>query len=468
MGFKQDDVVGIAGGNTTYVMPLVLGCLLNCTPFHAISPHNDEDTIKHLFSITRPKIIFCDGNIYDRLNIISKILNAKVFTLKYHRWDLPKIEDLLEPTKSELFYTPEILKLGGDQTVAILSTSGTTGPPKAVCISNTACLFDYGFVTAQDVLLAFNTIDWAPGMFSMLFSCGHGSTRIITDKPYSPDYLLELVKKYKISILTLSPQHVSRLIKCSLVTAEKLNSIRFLSIGGGNCYVPNLLKLQALLNAGFVSYGYALTECGGVSANMGTNKPSSVGKLVPGIKLKILDEAGRSLGYGETGEILVSNGKLWNGYYANPNETKHMQDYQGWYHTGDLGYVDTDNYLYVVDRKRDVLKFHGMQYCPNEIEEVVAELPDVVEVCVFGLWNDFDGDAAAAAVVKLKSSKLSEQEVVEYVAKRLVVSHKQLHCGVFFVDELPKTGSGKILRNQARDLALGKKWQVQKNGYEKW
>nr|XP_014088871.1 4-coumarate--CoA ligase 3-like [Bactrocera oleae]XP_036233485.1 4-coumarate--CoA ligase 3-like [Bactrocera oleae] len=464
MGLKQDDVIGIAGGNTTYLLPLVLGCLLNCTPFHALSSHQDESTIKHLFYTTRPRLIFCDGSIYDRVSAVSKILKAKVYTLKEHRSDLPRIEDLLDPTKGEMFYVPENLTIGGDQTVAILCSSGTTGLPKNVCISNSCCLFDYGFVSSKDVLLSFSTIDWSTGLFNMLFSCGHGATRIIVDKPYTPEYLLELIDKYKVTILTLAPRHIATLVKSPLLSKERLVSVRFLSIGGGNCYVPTLLKMQEYLTNGYISYGYALTECGGVSANLGITKPSSVGKLVPGVRVKILDDAGRSLGHNETGEILVHNNKVWNGYYGNPNETKRMQDYQGWFHTGDLGYFDNDNYLYVLDRKMDMLKFHGMQYCPHEIEQVVAELPDVIEACVFGLWNEVDGDAAAAAVVKVPGSKLLEQDIVEYVAKRLQVMHKQLHCGVFFLDELPKTGSGKILRSQARDLALGKKWEVHKNG----
>uniref|UniRef100_A0A6P4E2E9 4-coumarate--CoA ligase 1 n=1 Tax=Drosophila rhopaloa TaxID=1041015 RepID=A0A6P4E2E9_DRORH len=459
------DVVGIAGTNTTYLMPVVLGCLLNGTPFHAVSPWHDEDTMKHLFSITRPRIIFCDGYVYQRLSIIARILKSHVYTLKDHRLGMPRVEDLLEPTKAELYYIPETLLLGGDHTVAILCTSGTTGLPKAVCISNSACLFDFGFVTGQDVLLSFSTIDWSAGMFNMLFSCCHGSTRIITDRAYTPEYMLQLVEKYKVTLLTVVPQQVASLLKAPTLSKQRLASIRFVSVGGGSCYVANLLKLQDFLITGQISYGYALTECGGVAANMGVSKPSSVGRIVPGVRVKILDDAGRSLGHGETGEILVHNGKLWNGYYANPNESKRMQDYQGWFHTGDMGYFDDENFLHIVERKGDLLRFHGAQYCPHELEQVIAELPDVIEACVFGLWNEVDGDPAAAAVVKIPGSRLTEMDIVEYVAKRLVVQHKQLHCGVFFLTELPKTGSGKVLRQQARDQALGKKWADYGNGH---
>lgn len=306
-------------------------------------------------------------------------------------------------------------------------------------------------------------------MFNVLFSCGHSSTRIITDKPYTPEYLLELVSKYRVTILTLTPRCIVTLAKCKELSKQKLSSVRYISIAGGNCPVTTLLRMQDHLTNGFISYGYALTECGGVTANMGVSHPNSVGKLIPGVRIRILNENEQSLGHGEMGEILVHTDKVWNGYYGNPSESKRMQDYQGWFHTGDLGYFDKDNYLYVVERKSEVLKFHGLQYWPQEIERCVAELPDVIEVCVFGLWNEVDGDPAAAAVVKVEGSKLSEQDIVEYVAKRLVVEHKQLHCGVFFLDDLPKTGSGKVLRDKARDMALGKHWMPSKpvlNGFK--
>ncbi|XP_061389934.1 uncharacterized protein LOC133325128 [Musca vetustissima] len=467
IGLRQDDVVGIVGSNTTYLMPVVLGCLFNCTPFHAINYKNDEATIKHLFQGTRPKVIFCDGAIYANVAVIGKILKAQMITLNQHRVDVSKVEDLLEPTNAELFYVPETLKQGGDQTVAIVCTAGTTGMPKNVCISNSACLFDYGFMTGQDVLFSFNTVDISSGLFNMIFSCGHSSTRIITDKPQNAEYLLDLINKYKITLLTLSPTCVAALTKCNILTKDKLSSVRFISISGGNVPVMTLLKLQDYLTNGLISYGYALTECGGVAGNMGVGHPNSVGKVVPGVKVRIVDENEHNLGHGEMGEILVNTGKVWNGYYGNPSESKRIQDYQGWYHTGDLGFFDRDNYLYVVDRKCNSLRFHGMQYWPLELEQCVAEIPDVLEVCVFGLWNEVDGDAAAAAVVKVPGSRLSEQDVVEYVAKRLVVEHKQLHCGVFFLDELPKTGSGKVLRDKARDKALGKHWVAPKPAYNR-
>lgn len=104
MNLRQDDVVGIAATNTTYLMPVVLGCLLNGTPFHAVSPWHDEATFKHLFCITRPRIIFCDGLVYDRLGVVARMLKAPVYTLKDHRVQLPRIEDLLEPTKAELHF----------------------------------------------------------------------------------------------------------------------------------------------------------------------------------------------------------------------------------------------------------------------------------------------------------------------------------------------------------------------------
>ncbi|XP_032576486.1 luciferin 4-monooxygenase [Drosophila sechellia] len=457
MGLKQDDVVGIMGTNTTYLMPVLLGCLLNGTPFHAVSPWQDEGTIKHLFSITRPKLIFCDGKCFQRLSIIARILKSHVYTLKDHRLGMPRVEDLLEPTRAELYYVPETLLLGGDHTVAILCTSGTTGPPKAVCISNSACLFDFGFVTGQDVLLSFSTIDWSAGMFNMLFSCCHGSTRIIPDRPYTPEYMIQLVEKYKVTLLTVVPQQVASLLKSPKTSAQKLRSIKHLLFAGGHCLVATLKKMQSFLHgSGILRNAYGLTEVGTmVSYNYDTqSKPTSVGRLMANIRVKIVDSSGELQGPKGLGEILCHNGQPWSGYVGNPQATAEMRDSAGWYHTGDVGYFDEDHHLHIVERKKDMLKYLGMMYYPHEVEEVIGQMPDVAEVCVFGIFRETEGDAAAASVVLRSGSKLDPKHVEQYVRKNVSVQFKHLHGGVQFVPQLAKSANGKVNRQAVKAAYL--------------
>ncbi|XP_020801054.1 uncharacterized protein LOC110178304 isoform X2 [Drosophila serrata] len=142
-GFQYPDVIGLPVRNSTYVMSVAVACYLNGTPFHAINPVMDEATMTHVFSITKPKIIFCDGQDYEKVQAASKEWQPDILTVTDPIKGVPHIQSLLDPTPTEAFYQPEPLKEGSQQTMAILCSSGTTGLPKAVCISNRSLQHDF-------------------------------------------------------------------------------------------------------------------------------------------------------------------------------------------------------------------------------------------------------------------------------------------------------------------------------------
>ncbi|XP_068146726.1 uncharacterized protein [Drosophila tropicalis] len=456
-GLNHKDVIGIAGKNTTYVMPLGVACLMNGTPFHAVNPVLDEDTIRHVLSITKPSLIFCDGQEYKKIHEASLGWHPEIYTLTDPIEGVPKIETLLDPTTTERFYQPEPLKSGGDQTVAILCSSGTTGLPKAVCISNSILIQDSMLVNSNTVLFISSSLDWITGLWAFVFSTVFGCTRIITNKPFAPEYFVQLVQKYKINYAVVPPRHLSALINCPDAKSEALTSVSMMNYGGGLVSASTLQKAQELCKQAVFNSGYGMTEVGAITINLGLSNTASAGRLVPGIKIRIVNEEGKNLAYNEVGEIYVHTGQAWNGYYGNPVETRRMQDFEGWFHTGDLGYFDEQNFLYIVDRKKEILKYQGLHYWPTEIENVITELQQVQDVCVVGVYDEREGDAAGALVVKTKGATLSEKDIIDHVAKRLTGMQKQLHAGVRFTDKLPANVNGKTLRKAARDVFLTQK-----------
>jgi len=195
-----------------------------------------------------------------------------------------------------------------------------------------------------------------------------------------------------------------------------------------------------------LAYGFTET---GTMVSMNCNfdeKPNSVGRLAEGFKLKILNDQGDNLGPNEVGEICVHNGQYWAGYYGNPEESQKMRDSNMWFHTGDLGYMDDDGFLYIVERKKDMLKYQNIMYYPNDIEEIISKMPDVAEVCVFGVWDQFNGDEATAAVVKKIGSQIHAQDVVDYVKSHTDAKYKHLHGGAIIVDDLIRSANGKTNR----------------------
>ncbi|KAH8284999.1 hypothetical protein KR054_003755 [Drosophila jambulina] len=476
-GLRNPDIIGLAVRNSTYVMPLGVACLLNGTPFHTINPVMDEGwyiaikgylqtsykefstlaTMIHVLSITKPKIIFCDGKEYEKVRAATKGWESEIFTVTDPVQGVPHIESFLDPTPTELFYQPEPLKEGGEQTMAILCSSGTTGLPKAVCISNAALHLNHFMMNSELVIFSASGLDWYSGLTAFILGTVVGCTRIIANQPFSPDYFVKLVQKYKINSVILPPRHMSALINYPGASKEALATIRTIAYGGGFTSMTTLKKVQELCPGAVLTSGYGMTEVGGVSFNMGLGNGNTAGKPISGVKIRIVDEDGKYLGYNEVGEIYVHNSYPWNGYFGNPLESRRMQDFQGWFHTGDLGYFDEQNFLFLVDRKKEICKYQGNHYWPSEIEGVIYELPQVEEVCVVSIYDEQQGDAAGALVVKRQGTSITAQEITDHVARRLPAVQKQLHAGVQFTDKLPANPNGKTMRRMAREEFVAKK-----------
>ncbi|XP_023034108.1 4-coumarate--CoA ligase 1 [Drosophila willistoni] len=450
--FGTDDVIGIVSRSSTYQSAVAVGCLFNATPFHSVNPTFNEDTIRHILSITKPKIIFFDGIDIEKIKNASMSWHPELITLS-GKVNGAHVEDLLDPTNTEFFFEPQSLTLGESQTMAILCSSGTSGLPKAVCMANYFLmhLFAMPVYTSDMVIFSFSGLDWFSGLQQMLLSTAVGCTRIITDQSSTSEYLLELIGKYNINMIALGPSYVSELVACPLATPERFSTVRVLFISGGWIATDTLQKMQELAKLAFVIFGYGSTEIGAISGGY-LNYGNSVGQLLPGRRGRIVSEEGENLGHNEVGEIYIQSGNSkWGGYYGNSLETQKTYDDLEWFHTGDIGYFDDHNNLHIVDRKKDICKCKGFQYWPNQIEAVVAQMPNIKEVCVVGIYDELLGDAPAAMIVKKEGHSLDEEQVKKQVGKLIDADYMHLYGGVYFVDEIPKNFNGKVLRREVKE-----------------
>lgn len=285
-----------------------------------------------------------------------------------------------------------------------------------------------------------------------------GGTRIITTKPYSPEYLLEIITKYKVTNLTGSPNQFGDLSQLPGYTAEAMSSVRVIIMGGCHALPSVQANIRAKLTNGVLVNSYGTSEIGGISLNYTNYKVNTVGSLWGGAQLKIKHrESGdiqKLVGPNEKGEIWVRIPESWLGYYNNPEATTDILDAEGWINTGDIGYMDDEGFLHLVDRSKDILKYMGFHYSPHEIEETIILLPDVLDTCVFGVYDDKDGDLAGAAVLLKPGSALTESHIKCFVAEKLVVKYKQLNYGVFFVDAITRNSNGKLLRAKMKEICL--------------
>ncbi|TMW42144.1 hypothetical protein DOY81_012775 [Sarcophaga bullata] len=243
--------------------------------------------------------------------------------------------------------------------------------------------------------------------------------------------------------------------RCVNTQAQRLSSLKFVLMSGSTCYESNLQEIRnALPNATVINI-YGTSECGGIAANFGQYKSKSVGQLFSNVELKIVNEAtGEKLGPCEIGVLCVKN--VYHSttvpYYGDVGAFYKILDMEDFIITGDLGFMDDEHYLHLSERREIVLKYRNFYYSPHEYEVMIAELDDVMDVCVVGIPNEKQDDVPAAVVVKREGSLLTDCDIVKHVKMHRESQQDFLDYGVFFVKEIPRHHNGKIFIREVVEL----------------
>ena len=369
--------------------------------------------------------------------------------------------------QSEVLETPYKDKCSRDDIILLYFTSGTTGMPKMVTLSERYTLGH--IVTArywlncQDDGLHFTLAEtgWAKASWGKLFGqwlCGSAIFVYDFHGKFEPGDLLEHIEKYKITTFCAPPTVYRFMMKTDLSKYD-LSSIKYM-MTAGEALNPEIYR-QIRLKTGHPIYeGFGQTEttivCGTFSEYMEI-RPGSMGKPSPLYYVQILDDEGNPVEQGETGEICIRlrdpQDGIFSGYYEDSDLTRTVI-YDGYYHLGDLAYCDSDGYYWFVGRKDDIIKSSGYRIGPFEVESALMEHPAVLECAITGVpdTEGVRGQLVKATVVLTKGYEPSEQLVKELQThvKKTTAPYKYPRV-VEFVTELPKTISGKIRRVEIRD-----------------
>lgn len=191
-------------------------------------------------------------------------------------------------------------------------------------------------------------------------------------------------------------------------------------------------------------------------SQIGNEKIDSIGRPLSRTKAKIVDvDTGEPLGPNQPGEMCILGPQIMKGYYNNPTATAEIIDPSGWLHTGDIAYYDDEKYFFIVDRLKELIKVKGLQVSPSELEDLMRRHPAVADVAIIGIPDEYAGELPRAYVVRKPGFQLSEEQVREFVHPK-VAPHKHLKGGIVFVDSIPKSNTGKILRREIKATYL--KW----------
>lgn len=308
------------------------------------------------------------------------------------------------------------------------------------------------FQQPDDVLLVSLTISHVGGLVTFaraFFSGGHA----VVLREFEPGAVLEAVSRYKVSRLTTVPSTLQLLLQHPGVEQADVSSVHTIQYGAAPIPVELLQKGIEVFGCQFVQV-YGMTETGGTVATLApedhtiptTQRMKSVGKPLPTVEMRIAGADGQCAAPGEVGEIEVKTRSIMLGYWQNPAATAEVFTADGFYKSGDAGYMDELGYIYLCDRIKDMIVTGAENVYPAEVEHALFSHPDVVESAVIGIPDERWGEAVKAIVVRTPAGTATEAELIEHVRER--IARFKAPKSVDFVSELPRNAAGKVLRRK--------------------
>jgi long-chain acyl-CoA synthetase len=381
------------------------------------------------------------------------------------------VPDTVDPPDLDAAGDPRPAVRGGEDIAVICYTSGTAGVPHGVMLSHRALLSNVRQcaqlkpppVTATDRVLLVVPLFHAYGLGPGLLQVTSAAATAVLMESFGTERAIAVCAEHQVTTLVGVPAMYQALTMAPPERlAEGLASVRLLTSGAAPL-APSVLSAVKEATGLPVFEGYGLTETGPVLTSTlvsGVAKPGSVGRPLPDVELRIVDNDGRPVSVPadpdeegwfdedepETGRVAARGPNLFSGYW--PDGTN-GPDADGWFRTGDVGYLDADGDLRLVDRANDLIIVNGFNVYPNEVERVIDELPDVVESAAVGVPDERTGEQVVAVVVLRPGATLTEEEVREHCAAHL--ARFKVPRTVRFADELPHSATGKLRRASLRD-----------------
>ena len=342
-----------------------------------------------------------------------------------------------------------------EDAAALLYTSGTTGRPKGALLSHgnllvnaQACMQVIG-VTTEDRCLAVLPLFHSFGATVCMILPLLAGACVLLQTAFVPLDVLGAIEAHRVTIFAGVPSMFAVLTGCRTTRDYDLSSLRLCVSGGAPLPLEVLSGFKERYGVPLVE-GYGPTEASPVvSANPpdGVQKPGSVGLPIPGVQVRIVDEAGQDLPAGQVGEIIVAGPSVMSRYWQDPAATAEAIR-AGWLYTGDLGKLDSDGYLYIVERKKDLIIVGGTNVYPQEVEGIIAQVSGVREVAVVGMPDPLRGERIKAFVVPGDDTQLTAEQVIAHCREHLAPF--KVPRLVEFRESLPKSHLGKVLKRKLR------------------
>jgi long-chain acyl-CoA synthetase len=454
-GVRRGDVVSYMLGNSPAVFEVLLGAQKLGAIGGPISCWWQAAEVEYLVNDSRTKVLVVDPEYVP----IAAAIAGSTPTIERVIVNSPGPVALDRPHEA----LPEIMAAapGGapdveppapTDTAALMYTSGTTGQPKGVMLSHRGVLAGARVKTSRVSLspgeraLCVLPLFHSGGLNDLAFPSMYCAATIVLRRNFSASEFWDCVERHRINAFYIVPTMWNILLRATESKSVDTSSLRF-GVSGAAPIPPEQLEECRQRFGMAIIEAYGLTETsGGVAANtLERSKAGSVGLPFEGLEVQIFDEEEKPAARGEIGEIVVRGDVLMQGYLRRPEATAETI-VDGWLHTGDLGYFDEDGFLFIADRKKEMIIRGGVNVYPKEIENAISQHPAVAAVAVVAEPHGKYGQVARACVVRARGAKLEEEELRRFCAERL--APYKIPESFVFRASLPRNAVGKVVKKQ--------------------
>ncbi|MBT3915850.1 MAG: AMP-binding protein [Rhodospirillaceae bacterium] len=454
-GLNRDQNIAIFSANQFEYPAIYFGAAKSGAVLAHLSARFSADELMHVINKTDISTVFVHVSLSEiLLSVTENTPELKRIIVFGGPVQADENFETLESFFAEASVSEPDVKIAETDAFAITYTGGTSGFPKGVVANHASRVI--GSVRAErefemkpdDVMCCSTPLFHIAGLFVWFQTAIKFGCTCVMMPSWNPDEFIDMVEHRGVTSAFLVPTQINSVISHPEFTAERLKNWRYCNFGGAPMSVAQLERLLEALPEMVCQEQYGQSESGNLTIRppeFNRSKANSVGRAFSDLDLAIFDREDNPLPPGEPGEIVTMGLHVMMEYYKDPLQTKDAFTEGGWLKTGDVGYLDEDGFLFLVDRSKDMIISGGENIYPTEIEDALYSHEAVNECAVFGIPDDHWGELPAAHVVLEAGKTVKEEELIEYCAAK-IARHKRPRL-IKFVDSLPKTAVGKIQKN---------------------
>jgi len=458
LGLKRGDVLSLFLPSIPELIIAYLGTVRAGVTLNLVNAMLQETEVAYILNDCSTKAVLTDTK---RLPIVeavrSEVKSLTDIILLEEGEKYPGFKAMLREGGGE-FNAPATK---GSDLCHLMYTSGTTGWPKGVMathlnIYHNSTHFGRIHFRPEDTIMVATPIFHCWGLINGTLGMLSVGGTVITVERFYPEKALEDIERLKPTVFQGVPPMYNLMLKQPDLDKRDISSVVF-CLSAATKMPENLIRQveQKLKWRYAEAWGLTEVSCVGTTAPYTETRIGSCGRGMDDAEIKVVDDEGNTLPPGKQGELCVKGTCVTNGYLNKPEATREAFDPEGWFHSGDIAYMDEDGYAYIVDRKKDMINVGGEKVFPSEVEDMMLEHPKIKDLGIVGIPDDLKGEAPKAFIQLKEGESATEEEVKEYCKKKM--APYKVPVSVEFLDEIPRSASGKALRRLLRDKEWDKK-----------